>query len=359
VKGRKGKGGKVKNARTMLESRMGCSKLYSHVIVDVVQKEVPDLLFLEDYDLNHFDNVTEEDDEDLKPYIVAKIYLIPKVEIEQELDFSIDPVFEGTIDDMCDNRLKGFQNKYKNIVPFDGDQVESDDFQVVVDLNTSIDGELYEAGCAQNQTYFMYQLPEDLQMSVKEHKIGDTWETMYTMDNRDPEHEDEEVKVQIKLHAAHEIQYPEIDDDLVEKENFDSLKEFRDKFTEDFEAYLENAKKGLIIDHIMKQVIVGRRHPEIPSIWLESNVQSMIAHAKQQHGGDLDKLMSEVQVKDKRALQEAFKSDAIKDLLSTVVFVAYARNYDLDINDREAIIGHMSEKVVWREPEAPQEPKEE
>lgn len=347
IKGRKLKGGKVKDAQKIAESNIGIRKLYTPVLIEKIHDKIKDVLFVEDVA-----GMVDEGNENIFK-VYGRFYYTPKITLEKDPDFKVLKQFNEDIEAMYQRRLEDLQRKYRVVQEYQGEDIK-EDHNVLIDIIASCEEKPYDRGTSRNTYIHMSYFPEEIKTAIMEHKKGDLFEASYVMDKRDPELEGKTVNVHIKIYDVQEIIYPEINDDLVKEENFESLEKFHEKFIEDYTNYLDNSKRGMVMEHVITDILTDLHHPEVPQCWLDANVASFERNILQKFQGDKDRMMMSLRANDKDELYNLLKGEVLRDLVRVMALRAYADYYELDPKDDDNILDHMLERVEWIEPETPQ-----
>ena len=192
IKGRKSKGGVMKNAQAIAENNIGFRKLYYPVFVAKISEKVDDVLFVEDVE----GRLDEENDEIFN--VFGKFYYFPKYEIEQPPSFSVVKSFNDNVEEMYEERLKDLQRKYRVVAPYEGSDIK-EDHQVLVDIVASCDDAPYEPWSLHNKIVPVNYFREDVKKDILLHKKDDLFEASYVMDDKDPDFEGKTINLVIKI----------------------------------------------------------------------------------------------------------------------------------------------------------------
>lgn len=346
VKGRKLKGGKMKDAQSIAENNIGFRQLYTPVFVNKIHDNIKDVLFVEDVE-----GKIDPDNEKVFN-IYGKFYYTPQIVLDKDPDFNVEKRFNDNVEEMYESRLEDLKRKYRTIQDYEGDiQV---DHSILVDIISSCDGEPYDRGTARGKPFVVKDLPEAMRDAILEHKKEDLFEVSYVADGRDPEMEGKTINSHIKIYNVQEIILPEINDELIKEENFENMEEFRAKFEEDYNNYLENSKKSIVMDHIVTDIVSGLHHPEVPQVWINANIKSMKRHVIETYQGSKERAMAAMRVDKEEDMDTLLKGEVLRDLVRVMAIRAYSTYYDLDSEDDDAILDHMMENVRWVDIEQPQ-----
>jgi len=345
VQAKKEKGGKVPTAKKLLENNIPLNKLYAQVLFDVVIDTVDSVFYVEYVNLANFvkNDVSE---------ITSVFYTYPELELQEPISYEVKPAFDYDPDTQWEQRKLVLQHKHKKTAPCDDEEVK-ENHSILLDIHASCEGEPHAEGTFHRQwvEWKMLNVPK-LKEELLQHKKGDLFEISYELDpTKAPDMEGKTIDAHVKIYELQTVEYPEIDDEIAKKEGFDSIAELEKIFREEYENYISQARKALVADHMINEILTKSKIPLLPAKWVQFATENIIEQNSLQFGGDRKKLMNAVGATTEERLHEIFKAQAHREALTILAVRKYADMHGLDRpeEDNEDIFRHMMDHVEWVE----------
>jgi len=337
VKGRRGKGGKVKNAKKILEKQLGVNNLYHDVLAQVLRDNLPEVFFVEGFRLSDF-----SDDEETAP-LVAKFYYYPELELNGDIDYVCEnPVMQDE-EAAWEDRCRELQHQHKYNEEYTEDSLDADNLEVLLDLIVSDD-----QYTLRRKWLELTHLPSSLQEEIRKHKKGDLFETKYLAPNLSGGDGADELDAHIKIYDVRTLIRPEVDDELAKKAGFDSLQLLRNQFQADYDQYVEQAQAGVAFDHIVEEMLGKCKLPQIPNSIIEQNAESRLSEHLRRCKDDKQMAMKVVGVSKWGELEAKFRASVIHDILRDLAARKYAEMHDLPVKEK-ILMDHMVSQIEWVE----------
>ena len=349
-KGKKSKGGKVdlKKARQVMESTQGLSTLYGPPLANwantYIDKNYQDLsekvLYVNRVKLEKWDS--EE------PYLIAWFYFWPKLNFFDKLDFKIKRQIPRDLDKAIEGRLKDLQNQNKVYKTIDHDDW-TDQMEVNLDIITSLNGEPYEEGTLRKKWLKLENIvSQPLRDAIHKHKLGDLFETSFENPFKTPKEgeEPEIIDATVKIYGVRLGEVLDLEDPkLYESAKVESKEEFIEKFTQEYNKYMDDSERQYAFDEIMNQLTMNGKLEAIPQNWIDLNTENfMKMHIKQM--GDLQKAKKAVGASNDQNYRQMVESQVIKDTVSRMAVRAYSAMYNVP-EDPEVVSYHINSQVEW------------
>lgn len=345
VKGQKLKGGKVKNARKILESQLGVNKMYVEVLGQILQEQIDDLLFLEGQRLVDF-----EDKEKPEALLVAHFYYSPDLVMTGDIDYTCENPVRQSEEDAWADRCKELQHKHKYNEAYTEESLDVEGLEVLIDLIVSDD-----RYTLRRKWIELAHLPKSLQTEIKAHKAGDLFETKYqahTLQGLSPEGEDPkditELDAHVKIYDVRRLIRPDIDDDLAVKEKFESLEQLKAQFQVDFDEYTERARKGVAYNHIVNQVVAASKIPQLPDSMVDREMRAQLAEHLERCHKDEQLAMKVVGASNRKDMEKQFRHRVIQEIVAGLAAKKYAKIHGMPVKE-ELLVDHMTNEIEWVE----------
>jgi hypothetical protein len=149
----------------------------------------------------------------------------------------------------------------------------------------------------------------------------------------------------IKVHEVEKYDLPEVNDDLVKQEGFDSLEMFNASFKEEFQKYQNNRLGSIALDHLLQSVVTQSELPPIPAgwadIWLERHLQGHVA----QFQGDRKRAMAAVGAPTEAAFRDRFRGQVYSQLWSSLAANYLADRWGLVFKNNPNISGELQDRA--------------
>lgn len=330
------------NARSMVEKNLGYIKIYRNILADIVKEVVGDnLFFVNSIELEDFEP-------DMNTKIIAFIYLMPELEINDgfHINWEMNDPIKSTVDDELTRTLKEIQYKNREFVNSEDDIEITDRHRVVLDVLSSCEGVTYDRGIVRNHTVDVEMLQKEIREKIVGHKKGEHFEVSYIMDDRDPEYVGKQMDLSIRILDVINIIEPDIDDKLIEGEGFENMEAFESKFRKDCQNYMENARLGYAMDHVLNQIIHNCVIPPIPHIWIENNVNSFMENHMSKFNSRKEAMMS-LNVRKEDDLRSLFRNRVIQSLVQDLALRQYMKMNELCSKNVDMIGKHIMERIKW------------
>lgn len=334
-----------KLSRSMAEKNIGIINLYGHLLASIVSKTVgKDLFFINSVELDDYN--TEDNAK-----IIAIVYLMPELKMNDGFEFDwklINPI-RNTVDEELDIVFKDIQYKNRKFGPCnDGDMITKN-HRVTLDVMAVCEDKPYDRGTVRNKVIDVEILQKEIRDEIINHKKGDYFEVNFVMDGRDEEFVGKNITSKIRVSDVLNIISPEIDDELIKSEGFESVDAFKDKFRDDFSKYTKSAMLGCAMDHVLNQIIQNCVIPPIPHTWIENNVNSFINEHMKRFNSRKEAMMA-LNVRKEDDLRDLFKHRVIQSLVQDLSLRQYADMNGLDFEDVDAVSKHILERIEWVKP---------
>jgi len=339
VKGQKSKGGKIKSAQKILEGQLGINNLYVDVLYQVLQEYLADAFFVEGCRVSDFE-AKDKDTGKMLPEaaLVAKFYYSPELELTGDIDLTCENPVRQPEDDAWVDRCTELQHKHKRTEDYPGPSLDANNLEVLIDLIVSDD-----KYTLRRKWIAMANLPSSLQTDIKQHAVGDLFETKYQVPTQG---KPTELDAHIKVYEAHTLVMPDVDDELAKLEEFESLEMLKAQFQVDFDEYTERARKNVAFGHMVNQIIANSKVPHIPEVIIDRQMQERLAEHLARCGKDAKKAMAVVGVTTQDKMEEKFRAVVIQEMLSGIAARKYAQLYDLPVKE-QTLVDHMVNEIEW------------
>lgn len=348
-KGKKGKGGQIdlQKAQTSLETSVGHSKLYDQVIASWATDAINEQYKSLNDQVLYVSNVKIDGWESDDAYVVAFFYFWPKLTFKGGIDFEVKRQVPRDLDKAIEGRLKDLQNQYKEYTPVTEDLTE--EMEVLVDIIASLNNEPYQEGTVRKQWFQIKEIISgELKLEIIKHKVGDLFEVEFVNPFK-PITEGEEPEIltaAVKIYDARLGRLREQDDiELYKAANFESKEAFIEKFTQEYNDYMDRAEQQLAFDHVMDQLTMQGSLEAIPQAWINLNTDHFVSnHIKQ--AGDIQKAMKMVGAPTQNKYKQMFEGKVLKDTINRMAVQAYANRYGLELEPK-LIMDHIMTQVEW------------
>lgn len=333
VKGKKGKGGRIKNSKEYLERTVGHTKLYGEVLWHEASEKLGDPLF--------FNAISLESFEPGCTYAVCVYYKCPTMKLRGDIDFKLVREISYDKEDAWEKRCKELQYKYRSVAPYVGDECVKETQQVLLDLVANCEGVPYPNATAQGMWFDVVTIAiKTLKTELLSHKRGDLFEISFENDDK------KKVDVQVKIHDIKDIQLPVVDDDLAKDAGFDDLTTLQNKFYEEYDNYVKNAEESLACDHILTELITKSDIGPVPNEYVRLNVDNSIKDFVDNHRGDKNKAMRSIGAHNEGEMRSLFTGQVHRDLYQKIAMRYYADIYNIDY-DTGNILSDMRNRIDW------------
>lgn len=350
VKGKKSKGGHIKNAQTLLEKTYGIVKLYSEVLTSIFFESMKEeILFVRGLNFQNFV-------EGKIVQVVAHMFLYPELEINDEISYSTPNPLNLDEEAEWENRKKEAVFKNKMEQDFEGDIITHDE-KVLLDVIASREGKPDDDSSFRGQWFEMRHAPKALAEAVMKQTKGDLFETEYDMPDLKTG-EMVHITAHIKIHDVKTVLLPEIDDDLAKTEGFENMDEFRAQFAIDFQAYKLNAVKIQAYEYMVNEIITHSRIPQFPEEWLIDNAKTHLTKHVQNCGGNSQKAFTLLGADNEGAAIKYMRNYVIQEGLKLLAIKKFCQIHGLEPAAVD-VAEEMANRITWTDPApapAPVEP---
>jgi len=270
VKGKKSKGGKIKNAQKIVESQTNFEGMYTEVLAEVIQTKIDKILFIKRLYLLKFDEA----------YTDAQVgavfyYQVAPISVE-DLDYECKNPVKLSEDEAFEEEKKS--RKFEHVTY---DSIETlaeakDGAQALItikalsEVNDEIKGKMEKEA----EWVLISSLP------FISPDVGMVVDMEYPLDG-------EEYAVQVSVQGARNLVFLS-DAALAEKLEFASIEEHRVKFNEGFADYTDSAKEMFAREFLITQVL-AKQMPLFPADWIAAHSKSLLGEYVKSYGG-LDKV---------------------------------------------------------------------
>ena len=342
LKNFKKKGGFKKDPKKVLEKTFKHKKLYSSVLTEIFLEKIENVLFIEAIDLFNFE-------EDTTPYLIGLFYYIPELVLNcqiDELDFSLPAPDLKSLEDEWARRCRELQHKHRVLTNYEGDDVQ-EDHNALMDIMASCEGSPYEAISGRNTWHIVKDIRfPDLKKAVLEHKKGDLFEINFDID-------DKKIEAVVKIHELQTITYPELDDELAQKENkkFNSFSHLKDEFEAGYNSYTQQVKENMVFDKVINEIIQKSTIPIAPSLYVRANASQLMTQHVQSCGGKAEDAARRLGLSDVKAMQQQFEIHAQKNFIRDLALRKYVSLFDVEIekDNYDKAVKDMVTRVEWIE----------
>jgi FKBP-type peptidyl-prolyl cis-trans isomerase (trigger factor) len=339
LKGKKGSGGVMPAAKSMAEKRIPVKKLYASVLVEKLRSKVPDIFFLEGWELFEFEpgKTTQ---------MVAILYFYPKLTLKEQINWGCKKPPEQNRQEQLEQRHRELQMQFRKLED-DPDGVVTELTNIQMDVTASIEGQPYPNGTFLKQWVDISGIPmKDLVQQLIGHRAGDLFECDYSASPRDPEAAGKTVHATIKIHNLQKIIIPPVDDDLARDAEFDDLKSFEERFNKDYDAYVRNMQRAIIADHVIGHIVRNSVIPPVPQGWLDSAIKGMSDQHVRQFGGNKKAAMKAIGAQSEEDFAHRFTGQAYRELMQDLAVRKYGELYNVAPGSDE-MFESMLENVRW------------
>jgi FKBP-type peptidyl-prolyl cis-trans isomerase (trigger factor) len=340
IKGKKGKGGKMKNAQKMAEKRRPPSVLYYSVLGEILRERIEkELLFVEGVQL--FDFVPDK-----QAQLGAVFHYMPELEMEGEINWECVKPPMPSKQQQFEARLKELQRQFRTLKD-DPEGVITEQSNVCMDIDAFIDDEQYVGGTINKQWVEVAGIPiPELRDHLLGKKVGDEFKCEFTANKLDTDHGGENVQATIRIHNLQQVEIPEVDDKLAQDAEFDDLKSFEERFDKDYTAYVKRAEQSILVDHVIKQIVGSSPVPSLPMQWIKFQTDGMAQEHLARFRGDRRKAMDAIGVKGDDAFEEYFRGQLYRQFMQQLALKLYEKMFKVEPGSDEMFASMMS-KVRW------------
>jgi FKBP-type peptidyl-prolyl cis-trans isomerase (trigger factor) len=333
-KGKKIKGGRAKKSKDYLEKTVGYTQLYGEVLWHAALEQLGNPLFFTMIKLESF---TPE-----RTFAICVYYKYPTIDLKESIDFKLERQVEYDKEKAWGKRCQELQHQYRTTSSYEGEGMVNETQQVLLDLTASCEGKPYPTATTQGMWFDVSTVRiKSLKEALIKHKKGDLFEVLF--DNE----EEKCVAIQVKIHDVHDIQVPQVDDELAKDAGFDDLNTLQTKFYEEYDAYVKNAEESQACDHILTEIVTKSEIGPVPNEYVNLNVDRSIKDFIQNHRGNKNKAMKSIGAKDENDMRHLFIGQVHRDLYQKLAMRYYAEKYELDPEDTNGILSDMRKRIIW------------
>lgn len=352
---KKSKGGKINpdKARKMLEANVKPGKLYQEAIaaflIDQLKEKDKDVLHLDALDFYDY-----EEGKDAQ--IIGVVYYYPELSVAnpEALVYQATRPFTSDVEKAWRGKQQELKHKYKKVSEVElTEGVVQDNYELLLDVIASCDGQPYKEGTIRGQWLEIRTLFEAFRKSFANKNIGDLFETDFDMNGIDPDTKGKPVHATVKIFKAREIIYREVDDSIAKEEGSASLADLQTKFEKEYNDYVNNCLKGTAADAIINTILQNSTREPLPDRWVELCTDRLIAKHVSQFGGDKTKAMSVVGAKDDDNFRRMFMGEVFRDILRVLATKWYKKYYNIGKGTDDELYADMMKRINWIEKEIP------
>jgi len=338
LKGKKGAGGSMPGAQGMAEKRLPLKALYQQVLVGKIREKVPNIFFLEGFELFNFEKGQ-------RPHMVSIVYFYPKLTLKQEINWACKKPKEPSRQVQFEARLRELQMQFRKLED-DPEGAITELSNIQLDVIASIDGKPYINGTLQRAWVDISSIPKDLSAQLIGHKVGDLFECDYLASPRDTENAGKTVHAAIKIHNLQKIIIPPVDDDLAKDAEFDDLKAFEARFHQDFDGYVRNMHKSVVADHVIGHIVQNSVIPPVPQGWLDSAIKGMSDYHLRNFGGNKKAAMKAIGAQTEADFVHRFTGQAYREMMQDLATRKYGELFNVAPGSDE-MFESMLDNVRW------------
>lgn len=342
VKAKKRKGGKSLKGRKLLEDTIPAEKLYAEVFANYAVSKLDDVFFLKGIHIPHIDGNCGT--------VLAFFFKNPRLDIYQdfELNHEIEHEPWPTADSQWEVRLRDAQNKGRTIKDSEDEEVK-EYHEVLMDVIASHEGSPLDEGTFRREWREWKTLVAPMKELLLGRKKGELFETSFVMPDHIEGMGGKKVDAHIKIYELRDIEYPQVDNELAKDEGFDNLDAFREQFDKEYAAYIQDAKRGLAVDHYINQIRSLAKIPMVPADWVNAQVEGLLTQNLQRFNNSESRMCMAFGAKSLDQVRHMMKGRVFDDLLSKLAVETYTRIFNLENPEVEAVFNDMVDRVIWKE----------
>jgi len=340
LKGKKGKGGKMRNAQKLAESRIPVSRLYHLVLGQLINERVGrDVLFVEAADVFNFEPGKQSG-------LGAVVHFTPELEMQGEINWECARPKIPPKQQQFELRVKELQREHRTLKD-DSEGVIAEQSNVCVDIDAKIDGEQYAGGTMSRQWVELGGIPiPELKAHLIGRKVGDEFECDFPANARDTEYGGQPVHATIRIHNLQQIEVPGVDDGLAKDAGFDDLKSFEERFSSDYDSYIKRAEQSVLSEHVIQQIAGESPLPPLSMAWVKLQTDMMVAEHVAGYRGDKRQALAAIGATDQAHMEEYLRGQLYHQFMQQLAFRAYAKMFEVEPGSDE-MFDSMLEKVRW------------
>lgn len=340
----------LEEAQKILENTIKVDKLYKSIITNIFVNKIDEtnnrkdcVLFINSVRLSNFEP-------DNTPFIVGMFYYRPNLELLDDIDFKLKRMPKKSWDDIWNNKSEYLKNKHKTFIPCEDDITIKDGMNVLMDIMASCDDKLDpDLSCRLNWFEVSNIKSESFKKELFKHKKNDLFDVVYIV--KDDKGNDKEAYAHVKIHEVQTIVYPEINDELIQKESnkFKTLDEFMQDAKKNYSEYVDSIDKNVAVDHVMNQIATKSRIPPVPMGWIDSVANKRMEAHIANNQNNKDKAIKLIGASDEVGMFNMFCDYAHQDYVRDLVVRKYAEMYNLDFSNPESITNDIYNRIEWTE----------
>lgn len=352
---KKSKGGKINpdKARKMLEANVKPGKLYQEAIaaflIDQLKEKDKDVLHLDALDFYDY-----EEGKDAQ--IIGQIFYYPTLTVANPdaLIYQATRPFTPDVEKAWRGKQQELKHKYKKVSEVElTEGAVQDNYELLLDVIASCDGQPYEAGTIRGKWMEIRTLFDAFRKSFANRSIGELFETDFDMNGIDPDTKGKPVHATVKIFKAREIIYREVDDSIAKEEGKESLEELRKSFVDEYEKYVYGCLKGTAADAIISTILQNSTREPLPDRWVELCTDRLVQKHISQFSGDKAKAMSVVGAVNEEQFRQMFMGEVFRDILRVLAMKWYKKFYNIGTGTDDELYADMMKRINWIEKELP------
>ena len=313
-----------------VERLVGPSKLYLEVLNKIANMHLNDVLVYENLEIVDFESEN--------PTLFAMFYYIPKIELQEPINYEVDCLTKEDHDLIWQAKLENLRNEHKELYTPD-DKIIPEDKPCYLQLSVRSykDGVIYKNDWIQDEWVAL----EDLPYPIRKMLYGQEGEGIFKVTYRTKHGDPIDANVIVK---GIQIEETLSDDELAKKEGFTSFAEMKEAFFKNIEVMAEMEKLSHMCDVLLAKMLTTAKIEPIPYVWLETTSKKM-AEQYIIDMGSVDTAIKKLGASNENELNRFFIAQAHRDILKKITFSEYARKFNLK-NENE-ILDHLSKNVKW------------
>lgn len=273
----------------------GISEFYRHLMLDVVDlimgKQSRGALVVSDVKLIEGISVYN---------IVAKVHLEPEVKwrdkipgIDEPLKVGIPKMPINMAEQMADNEIARAQDKQALLTPVMEDTYPVEGQVVVVDINSTINGQVWEDGCSTSKKWPVerefHKVPE-IYEAILASKPGTVTDLSFKLGEYYGDMAGTQVDAKLRVVQAFTKTKAPIDDDLAKSNGFESLEHWRKTLIANGNYKIAESRVTLVDNEIASRLLnsevvdVG----PVPQVWMAEKAHELFEQTKQVVPSELD-----------------------------------------------------------------------
>ena len=279
--------------------------------------------------------------EEGKPFkFILKVETKPEVKLGEYKGLKVEKEKIQVNQEEIDNHVNQICERFAEYTEVSDRAVQEEDI-IRYDIKATVDGNVYEKWSKDNSgtRIGMTWISEDFDNQLKGIKIGEEKKFIleFKEDYKEVDIAGKKVEFEVKIKEIREKKLPSKDDKLAKKLSQDKFNKW-DEFIEDFKKQMEEQKKINVENKLKGDLIalaVEKSSVDVPETMIKREVESMFVNLDstlKQSNVDLNYYM-QMAGKDKNALEEEYRLEAIKKIKETLVLDKIAQEEKTEVTD--------------------------